>query len=64
LDSHGLWPSDLSEAEQELLKGQLKAKIKKPQNKLQKSQEVFLESLQVSLKKSKISLLFSIGKSI
>ena len=28
LDSHGLWPSDLSEAEQELLKGQLKAKIK------------------------------------
>ena len=28
MDSHGLWPSDLSEAEQELLKGQLKAKIK------------------------------------
>ena len=36
LDDHSLWPSDLTEAEQELLKGQLKAKIKEAAEQVEK----------------------------
>ena len=36
LDDHSLWPSDLTEAEQELVKGQLKAKIKETAEQVQK----------------------------
>lgn len=36
LDDHSLWPSDLTEAEQELIKGQLKAKIKETAEQVEK----------------------------
>ena len=36
LDEHSLWPSDLSEAEQELLKGQIKARIKETADQVTK----------------------------
>lgn len=36
IDDHSLWPQDLSDAEQELLKGQLKAKIKEAAEQVQK----------------------------